>query len=95
MKNSLLNEKQLEAWSNCIWVKQLADNGDKDYQTGKFYESGLSCKDIDMEQLAMGIEIEAEHTKKISMMTKISLDHLTEFEKYYTGLVEMENQMEL
>lgn len=45
---------------------------------------------VDAEELAMGIEVEMEHTVDQNKAKEIALDHLTEDPKYYTHLAEME-----
>jgi len=48
----------------------------------------------DEEQLAMGIEVEKEHTDNEFLARKIALDHLASFPTYYTALKEMESNLE-
>jgi len=43
-------------------------------------------------ELAMGIEIEKEHTSDETLATEIALDHLNEFPDYYTRLKKVEEQ---
>lgn len=43
--------------------------------------------DIDTAELALGVQIESEHTDNPDIATKIAVDHLTEDPKYYTKLV--------
>lgn len=50
-------------------------------------------KRIDPQELAMGIKVEREHTKDPRVARKISLDHLSEFAHYYTGLARMEREL--
>jgi len=45
---------------------------------------------VDMEQLRMGMEVEQEHTDDILEAAKVAVDHLDEFEDYYTRLSKME-----
>lgn len=52
--------------------------------------SNLAKEDVDPEQLAMGIEIELEHTENRELAEKITLDHLDEDPIYYTKLKKME-----
>jgi hypothetical protein len=54
-------------------------------------------KDVDSEQLAMGIKVEMEHVpdgldESIAkdIATRIALDHLSEIDDYYTRLLKME-----
>ena len=50
--------------------------------------------EFDPEQLAMGIEVEMEHTGDKTLATKIAMDHLVEFPNYYTALAKMEKSLE-
>jgi len=42
---------------------------------------------VDKKELAVGIAVEMEHTDDIIKAAEISIDHLTENEKYYTELI--------
>jgi hypothetical protein len=68
---------------------------DEFYRQGKFWKLAWNgrCQDIDMEQLAKGIEVEMEHTNSNIVATKIALDHLAEFPDYYDALEDMEKKM--
>jgi hypothetical protein len=55
---------------------------------------GKSPSDFDQKQLAMGIEVELEHTPDRAKAREIAMDHLTEFPDYYTRLKRMEAQAE-
>ena len=46
------------------------------------------------EQIAMGIEVELEHTKDRKLAEKIAMDHLLEYPDYYTRLAKMEKEAE-
>jgi hypothetical protein len=65
---------------------------------GKSVEQGFD-KEVDEEQLKMGMEVELEHVNKESayaklIARKIALDHLAEFpDVYYTKLAEIEKEM--
>lgn len=48
--------------------------------------------DFDPKQLAMGIEVETEHTKDRGLAKEIAMDHLTEIPDYYTRLKKMEDE---
>lgn len=51
-------------------------------------------KDVDPKELAMGIEVEFEHTSNREAAKKIALAHLLEFKKgYYKGLIELEKRL--
>jgi len=48
--------------------------------------------DYDPQQLAMGIEVEMEHTDNEEIAKRIAKDHLDEFPDYYTRLAKMEDE---
>lgn len=83
-----------EARELCNKVINMRGKNDvKFWNAGKFFESSKTCNDIDMNQLSLGIDVEAEHTPSRIMRTKIALDHLAEFQKYYDALDKMEKQL--
>ena len=49
-------------------------------------------EEFDPTQLAMGIEVEYEHTDDPDLAKEIAKDHLAECKDYYTRLKEMENE---
>jgi hypothetical protein len=53
----------------------------------------VSVDDI-LYQLAMGIQVEYEHTKDKDVAKKIALDHLVEIPDYYDRLKKMEDEAE-
>lgn len=61
-------------------------------KAGRANEKGFTEKDADPKELAMGIEIEKEHTTDPEVAKRISLDHLSEIPTYYTHLKEMEEK---
>lgn len=61
---------------------------------GLSYEKNVTDKDVDPEQLAMGIDVEKEHTNNPELAKKIALDHLAEIPDYYTRLKQMEDEAE-
>jgi len=48
--------------------------------------------EVDPKELKLGIKIEMEHTSSKGVAREIALDHLHEDSKYYTHLIEMENE---
>lgn len=50
------------------------------------WEAYQSSKEVDAEQLRIGIEVEKEHTDDESVAEKIARDHLQEDPHYYTKL---------
>ena len=59
---------------------------------GRANEKGVLETDVDATQLALGIEVEAEHTPHTETAKRIALDHLAELTDYYTRLEIMESQ---
>lgn len=57
---------------------------------GKSAEAGLTADDVDPDELAMGIEVEKEHSDDEAAAERIALDHLAEIPDYYTRLKKME-----
>ena len=55
-------------------------------------KSGGEKNPVDEKELAMGIQVETEHTQDKDIAEKISRDHLAEDPKYYTKLKEMESK---
>jgi hypothetical protein len=52
----------------------------------------LSYLDVDPFELAMGIEVEKEHTKDAGLALEIALDHLAEDPHYYTKLKKVHSE---
>jgi hypothetical protein len=63
--------------------------------TGLADEENVKSGDVDQKELAMGIEVEKEHTKDPALAKQIALDHLSEddLDTYYTNLKNMEHAM--
>jgi len=59
---------------------------------GRANEKGFTADDADPTELAMGIEIEMEHTSCMFVAVRITLDHLAEIKDYYTRLKAMEEE---
>jgi len=55
---------------------------------------GKKPGDYDTDQLAMGIEVEVEHTDDPDVAQEIAMDHLQEIPDYYTRLEKMEEKAE-
>ena len=53
---------------------------------GMAQKTSADQTDIDPHQLAMGIQVEMEHTNDKQIAEKIARDHLAENPKYYTIL---------
>ena len=58
---------------------------------GRAKEKGITEKDVDADELAMGIKVEMEHTSDKNVAKRISQDHLAEIKDYYTRLKKMES----
>ena len=56
-------------------------------------KEGTTDKDVDAEELKMGIETEMEHTDNPEKSKQTALDHLTEFPGYYSELKKMEERL--
>ena len=54
---------------------------------------GKQPEDYPADQISQGINVELEHTEDKNIAQEISLDHLEEFDDYYTGLAEMETKL--
>ena len=59
---------------------------------GKAQKEGLTEDEVNPQELAMGIEIEKEHTGNPQLAKTIALDHLAEIPDYYTRLKKMERE---
>ncbi|RLI46503.1 hypothetical protein DRO61_09140, partial [Candidatus Bathyarchaeota archaeon] len=67
------------------------DSGEETVDTTGIADiKGTEDSDVDENELAMGIEIEFEHTKDKDLAKQIALDHLSEIPDYYTKLKAME-----
>ena len=68
-----------------------------EYLQGKASKMGFKAESAPPEELAMGIEVEYEHTGDKAVATTIALDHIAESggpkSKYYTYLKEMEDRI--
>lgn len=59
---------------------------------GRAKEKKIEEKDVNKEQLKMGIKVEMEHTNNPMISKRIALDHLAEIPDYYTRLKKMEEE---
>lgn len=62
------------------------------FRAGRAYENGITVKDVNIDELRIGIKIEMEHTTDPRIALRISLDHLSEFRDYYTRLLKLEQE---
>jgi len=71
-------------------------DNDIDIEMEDNLEGGLaddkSVSDFDPKQLAMGLEVELEHTDDPKLALEIAMDHLVEIPDYYTHLDKMERE---
>jgi len=72
--------------------KQVVDVFKQFSDHGRANEKGITEKDVDPEELKMGIKVEMEHTTDKNTSTRIALDHLAELKDYYTRLNKMEEE---
>jgi hypothetical protein len=79
-------------------IYRLATKFAKILAGGKAVKEGVKLSDFDPEEVKAGIKVELEHTPDRDVAERIVLDHLAEFDKYYThpeyGLLAMEKKME-
>jgi hypothetical protein len=80
--------------------QQLRANSNNWYKIAKEYDKlpggrgqGKQPTDFPKDQIDKGREIEQEHGPDKDQATEIALDHLTEFDDYYTGLDQMEEKL--
>ncbi len=78
-----------DAMKKCKKV-EFRQSQDERYREGLFWKEKTRCQNINMKELAMGIDVEMEHTNSNIFSAKIALDHLTECDSYYTRLKKME-----
>lgn len=64
------------------------------FGAGNSIKKKITEKDVDKNELKMGMKIEMEHTTNKLVAKKIALDHLAEFPDYYTRLAKMEKEAE-
>jgi hypothetical protein len=74
-------------------IYSLATSYVKFLNSGRAAEKGVSAKDVNPKELAMGMKVESEHSDDLAIKKKVSLDHIAEFEPkvYYPPLMKMEN----
>lgn len=78
-----------------FFIKSITKtNGDKTEYAGVGKHNDTPDEDFDTEQLAIGIEVEKEHTDNEDIAKAIAKDHLSEIPDYYTRLKAMEETEE-
>lgn len=87
-------EKSISDSLNILKGDQLA-GGLADGKSVKDIAKKHGCSEEKIKkQLAMGVDIEKEHTDDRAKAAEIALDHLWESENYYTELAKMESKVE-
>ena len=81
------------------WFKKISQECKDITEEGRSVEKNIGSKDVDTDELRMGIQVEFEHTDNVDFAEKIALDHLAEAPKdaplkYYTGLKLLERMIE-
>ena len=84
-KSAKIDSKKMDEKEMVDVFKQFADHG-------RANEKNVTEKDVDSKELAMGIEVEKEHTTNIETAKRIALDHLAELKNYYSRLKKMEEE---
>ncbi len=84
-KKAKIESKNMDEKEMVKTFKQFADNG-------RANEKKITEKDVDPQELAMGIKVEMEHTTDKNTAQRIALDHLAEIKTYYTRLAKMEEE---
>jgi hypothetical protein len=74
------------------WFKKIAQECNDITEEGLSVKENVGSADVDPEELAMGIQVEYEHTNNEDLARKISLDHLSEIKDYYSRLKKMEEE---
>jgi hypothetical protein len=69
---------------------ELAAKFSRILESGRAKEKGTTAGKVDSKELAMGMEVEKEHTPDPETAKRIALDHLAELPDYYTRLKKME-----
>lgn len=78
---------------------KISEEDTVDVEVGNELEGGMaddsSLSDFCPKQLALGLEVEMEHTDDPKVALEIAMDHLTELPDYYTRLNDMEADAEI
>lgn len=59
---------------------------------GLAQKKGITEKDVNAQELLLGIQVEKEHTDDENIAKMVALDHLSEIPDYYTRLKKMEKE---
>ncbi len=70
-------------------IKRIKSEGSINNEESLIGKHNGTEKDVDPEQLELGIRIEMEHTNDKSVAKAIALDHLNEISDYYSRLIKM------
>lgn len=74
------------------WFKKISQECKDITEEGLSVKENVVPADVNPEELAMGIQVEYEHTNNEELARKISVDHLTEIPDYYSRLKKMEEE---
>jgi len=74
------------------WFKKISQECKDITEEGLSVKENVVPSDVNAEELAMGIQVEYEHTNNEELARKISVDHLTEIPDYYSRLKKMEEE---
>jgi hypothetical protein len=74
------------------WFKKISQECKDITEEGLSVKENVTPADVNPEELAMGIQVEYEHTNNEELARKISVDHLTEIPDYYSRLKKMEEE---
>ena len=89
---SRYNKEEQENAEKQYRINRGIDVKDGDEYAGVGKHNDTPDEDFDQDQLAMGIEIEKEHTDNEDIAKAIAKDHLSEMPDYYTKLKQMEGK---
>jgi len=89
--NYITEDVDDEEDSSSIDIDDVTDN---DTMYGLSDKENVTKKDVNPDELRMGLKIEMEHTEDPNQALEIALDHLAEIPDYYTRLTAMEADAE-
>jgi hypothetical protein len=78
--------KGLDPAKDESWDASIAENKDPENKLSGGVGDKTSAAEVDQEELALGLSIEAEHTDDPEVAKEIALDHLSEDPCYYSKL---------
>lgn len=95
-----ISPHDLESWIYSLASKYISECMLKEDEITGGKGDKTNPEDVDKNELAIGIEVEKEHTNDKKIAQSIALDHLTEKPKYYSllikaGIVDEKSALEL